>query len=70
MQQTSWQVCYRAALTESDPAKLTGRIEAARRAIHDRLQEIEDYGHDTREREQLESALHALFTLPTRKRSA
>jgi len=70
MQQSSWQVCYRAALTEPDPTKLTGRIEAARRAIHDRLQENEDYGHDTREREQLESALHALFTLATRKRSA
>jgi hypothetical protein len=70
MPETSWQALYRAALTESDPIKLAGRIEAARGAIRDRLQEIEDYGHDTREREQLESALHALFTLPSRKRSA
>jgi hypothetical protein len=70
MRETSWQFLYRAALTESDPTKLAGRIEMARRAIRDRLQEIDDYGHDTREREQLESALHALFTLPSRKRSA
>jgi hypothetical protein len=70
MQAISWQALYRAALTESDPTKLAARIEAARRAIRDRLQEIDDYGHDTREREQLESALHALFTLPSRKRSA
>ena len=70
MPETSWQALYRAALTESDPTKLAGRIEVARRAIRDRLREIEDYGHDTREREQLESALHALFTLPSRKRSA
>jgi hypothetical protein len=65
----TWQELYRAALTESNPNKLYGRIEAARRAIHKRLEEIEDSG-DIREREQLDSALHALFTLPTRKRSA
>ncbi len=65
----TWQELYRAALTESNPRKLYGRIEAARRAIHKRLEQIEDSG-DSRERQQLDSALHALFTLPTRKRSA
>jgi hypothetical protein len=65
----TWQELYRAALSESNPHRLYGRIEAARRAIHKRLKEIEDSG-DIRERQQLDSALHALFTLPTRKRSA
>jgi hypothetical protein len=66
----NWQALYRDALLENDPSKLNRRIEAAKRAIHERLQEIEDSGLDTRERPQLENALHALFTLPSRKRSA
>jgi hypothetical protein len=69
MSGSDWQVLYRTALTESDPNRLHGRIEAARRAIHDRLEHLEGSG-DTREREQLDRALHALFTLPGRKRSA
>jgi hypothetical protein len=69
MPESEWQSLYRAALTESDLRRLYGRIEAARRAIHDRLKEL-DAGGDTREREQLDRALHALFTLPGRKRSA
>ena len=66
---SEWQVLYKAALTESDPKKLYSRIETARRAIHDRLEHLEGSG-DAREREQLDRALHALFTLPGRKRSA
>jgi hypothetical protein len=69
MPESNWQTLYRAALIESDPAKLVGRIEAARRAIHARLAETDPAG-DNREREQLDRALHALFTLPGRKRSA
>jgi len=69
MSDSDWQVLYRAALAEPDPHRLYGRIEAARRAIHQRLEQLEG-SSDTREREQLDRALHALFTLPARKRSA
>lgn len=70
MQDSDWQVLYKAALSESDPRKLYSRIEAARRAIRDRMQVLDISSGDTREREQLDRALHALFTLPARKRSA
>jgi len=71
MPDSTWQALYRAALAEPDLNKLDDRIEAARHAIHKRLQQIvlADSG-DTREREQLENALRALFTLPTRRRVA
>jgi hypothetical protein len=69
MPEFQWQVLYRAALSESDPKRLYSRIEMARRAIHDRLEQLDSSG-DNREREQLDRALHALFTLPGRKRSA
>ena len=65
----TWQSLYNAALTESDPSKLIGRIEAARRAIQQRLKELDESG-DTRERQQLDEAQHALFTLRARRRSA
>jgi hypothetical protein len=69
MPDSTWLVCYRAALAESDPRKLESRIEAARRSIHQRLRELEDSG-DARERQQLTEALYALQTLPARRRSA
>ena len=69
MPDPTWQALYRAALVESDPTKLNGRIEAARRSIRQRLEQIEDSG-DTRERQQLDDALYALQTLSARKRSA
>jgi hypothetical protein len=69
MPDPTWQALYRAALVESDPVKLSGRIEAARRSIRERLGQIEDSG-ETRERQQLNDALGALFTLVARKRSA
>jgi len=68
MPNSSWQALYRAALAEPDLNKLDDRIEVARSAIHKRLQQIEL--EDTREREQLENAMRALFTLPTRRRVA
>jgi hypothetical protein len=43
--------------------------EAARQAIRQRSEEIEDSG-DTRERQQLNDALYALLTLAARRRSA
>ena len=65
----TWQELYKAALFESDPTKLYSRIEAARQAIRQRLEQIEDSG-DTRQRQQLDDALYALFTLAARRRSA
>ena len=66
---SSWQSLYSAALAETDPKKLSARIEAARRVIHERLEELKD-DSNSREHQQLDSALHALFTLAARKRSA
>lgn len=69
MSDLNWQALYSAALAESDPNRLKIKIEVAQRAIRRRLDEIS--GSDTsREREQLDRAQHALFTLAARKRSA
>ena len=69
MSDLPWQSLYSAALSESDPIKLNGRIEAARHAIRQRLDDLTD-SINQRERRQLEDALHVLFTLAARKRSA
>ena len=69
MPDPTWQALYRAALVEPDLIRLNGRIEAAQRSIRQRLEQIEDSG-ETRERQQLNDALYALFTLASRKRSA
>ena len=68
MPDLSWQTLYSAALSESDPTKLVGRIEASRRALHRRLEELDE--SNVRERRQLDDALHAIFTLAARRRSA
>ena len=67
MSSSDWQALYSAALGESDARKLSGRIDMAKRAIHARLKEVDD---GSREHQQLDRALHALFTLPTRRRTA
>jgi hypothetical protein len=64
-----WQSLYRAAMAESDPVKLSGKIEAARRSIRQRLEDLDD-PRDSREHQQLNNALYALETLLARKRSA
>lgn len=69
MNDQEWQSLYRAAMTESDTGKLGGKIEAARRAIRNRLEDADD-PRDSRERQQLNNALYALETLLARKRSA
>ena len=69
MSDTNWQTLYTAALSESDPNRLYGKVEAARRAIRQRLTEL-DGSEGSREREQLDRAMHALFTLSARRRSA
>jgi hypothetical protein len=69
MYETNWQALYSAALSENDPNRLSGKIEAARRAIGQRLAELEDTSSN-REQDQLDRALHSLFTLNARRRSA
>jgi hypothetical protein len=69
MSDANWQMLYTAALSESDPNRLYGKVEAARRAIRQRLTEL-DGSESSREREQLDRAMHALFTLTARRRSA
>ena len=69
MSEVNWQTLYAAALSESDPNRLPGKIEAARRAIRQRLEQLGETGN-VRECEQLDRALHGLFTLSARRRSA
>jgi hypothetical protein len=69
MSDINWQALYTAALSESDPNRLYGKVEAARRAIRQRLEQL-DGTETSREREQLDRAMHALFTLSARRRSA
>ena len=69
MSDLNWQALYTSALAESDPNRLKTKIEIAQRAIRRRLDEISD-SDTSREREQLDRAQHALFTLAARKRSA
>jgi hypothetical protein len=69
MSDLNWQALYTAALAESDPNRLKIKIEIAQRAIRRRLDEISD-SDTSREREQLDRAQHALFTMAARKRSA
>ena len=69
MSELNWQALYSSALTETDASKLKIKIEIAQRAIHRRQSEIRD-SPNNREGEQLDRALHALFTLASRKRSA
>jgi len=69
MSDLHWQALYRDALSESDTVKLTGRIEAARHAIRERLDRREE-SVTPRERQQLQDALNVLFTLAARRRSA
>lgn len=69
MSDLNWQALYTAALAESDPNRLKIKIEVAQRAIRRRLDEISD-SDTNREREQLDRAQHALFTLAARKRTA
>ena len=69
MSDVNWQALYTAALSESDPNRLYAKIEAARRAIRQRIEDVKDEGN-SRELEQLDRALHALFTLSARRRSA
>jgi hypothetical protein len=56
-----WHEQYKAALLETDRAKLPQRIQAAKSAIDDRLQELQlDHGGTPDERQALSDALAGL----------
>lgn len=63
---TRWSELYREALFESDHSRLPDRIEEAKKAIRCRVREL-FYADspETRERRDLEAALHFLSLLRT-----
>jgi hypothetical protein len=64
----SWQKAYQAALTESDPEVLRGKIEATENAIFRRFQELSGMnGQGNEERVALDDALRALRDLQTER---
>lgn len=61
---TQWPELYRNALFESDRSRLPARIEEARTAIRCRVRELFYAGSpETRERRDLDAALHFLTLL-------
>ena len=66
MPSSDWKALYDAAVLEPSPEKLPARVEAAREAIH-RFR-IQRGGELTaEEREEIDGALRALFTLLRRR---
>jgi hypothetical protein len=62
MPEPNWQELYRAALLELNPEKVNERVEAARRAVHQRLTaEDETITHE--EHDKLDDALRKLYLL-------
>jgi hypothetical protein len=62
MHESNWQELYKAALLELDPEKVNERVDAARRAVHQRLTaEDETITHE--EYEKLDDALRKLYLL-------
>ena len=56
----AWRAAYRAAILETDPAKMPARIDAAQKALQERLAEIEVYNS---ERQEIENAQRGLAIL-------
>jgi hypothetical protein len=62
--QTNWVESYRAALIETDKAKLRGRIETARKVLQQRVVELTRNGNGSAdERRAIDDALRALRSL-------
>ena len=59
----AWQHLYREALLELRPEFLRGRIDAAKKAIERRMEEINDANHSAEERQVLADALRGLRVL-------
>ena len=66
MPTSNWKQLYDAAMLETIADKLPARVEAAREAIHQfRMQRGQDLTAE--EREDIDNALRALFTLLRRR---
>ncbi len=65
MSNATWKDLYDAAMVEFDLKKLPERVEAARQAIHHRIQK----GHtlSAEERDEIDDALRTLVTLVQRR---
>jgi hypothetical protein len=62
MPEPTWQELYKAALLDFDPEKLNARVEAARRAVRERLNgKDETITHE--EQDKLADALRMLYLL-------
>ena len=57
---TDWKTLYEVAVREQNPAQLEDLCERARRAIHNRVLELEENPADAREKGELEEALRQL----------
>jgi hypothetical protein len=61
MSELIWKKSYQAALVETDDKKLRERIQAAKAAIDNRLQELQmDHGGTPEERQAITAALDGL----------
>jgi hypothetical protein len=67
MLEPTWRELYEAALLELDSAKLNQRAQAARQAVHQRLN---DENLTKEEREKLDDALRMLYVLTSGSGSA
>jgi len=61
----SWRTAYRLAVLEPDPAKMRNRIDAALRAIEERLRQPIEIGSP--EHKEIENAKEALAILKTER---
>jgi hypothetical protein len=60
----NWVELYRAALVETDKAKLRDRIEAAQKVLHERVGELAENGNGSAEEHRaIDDALRALRSL-------
>jgi hypothetical protein len=58
-----WESAYRAALLETEPDKLIGKIDSARTAVCASLLELDASGERGNERQRLVDALQTLDTI-------
>jgi hypothetical protein len=62
--QTNWVELYRAALIETDRARLRDRIEAAQKVLRQRADHLTENGNGSaEERQAIDDALRALHSL-------
>jgi hypothetical protein len=64
VQATNWVELYRAALIETDKARLRDRIEAAQKVLRERADELRENGNGSADEQRaIDDALRALRSL-------